>query len=126
MAQFYPELSVAVLDLALTLFLFRRFPRMEKGAGSRSGGGEGPLVSVIIPARNEVKSLPLLLWDLREQTYQNMEILCADDDSQDETPRIAASCGARVLSLKDKPEGWLGKNWACQSGARAAKRDAME
>ena len=70
MAQFYPELSVAVLDLALTLFLFRRFPRIEKGAGSRSGGGEGPLVSVIIPARNEVKSLPLLLWDLREQTYR--------------------------------------------------------
>lgn len=125
MAQFYAELSVAVLGLALTLFLFRRFPRIEKGAGSRSGGGVGPLLSVIIPARNEEKNLPLLLWDLREQTYQNIEILCADDDSQDETPRIAASCGARVLSLKDKPEGWLGKSWACQCGARAARGELL-
>ncbi|HSP46733.1 MAG TPA: glycosyltransferase family 2 protein, partial [Clostridiaceae bacterium] len=82
-------------------------------------------VSVIIPARNEENSLPLLLDDLSRQTYPAHEILCIDDDSTDRTGEVALSHGAKVVSLREKPEGWNGKSWACQKGADSADGDLL-
>lgn len=47
-----------------------------------------PLVSIIIPARNEEKNLPSLLSSLIEQDYKNIEILVIDDKSEDKTWEI--------------------------------------
>ncbi|REJ15651.1 MAG: glycosyl transferase family 2 [Caldibacillus debilis] len=75
-----------------------------------------PLVSVIIPARNEEKNLPHLLASLQRQTYKPMEIIVADDGSADRTAEIAEKFGARVVRVTEPPENWTGKTWAVWNG----------
>ena len=115
------EILIVFVGLAFTPLLFYRFPRLAK---SRSTANLATL-SVIIPARNEAENLPLLLEDLRNQSYKPFEIICVDDDSSDNTAEIAASSGVRVISLHNKPDGWIGKTWACQNGANAARGDLL-
>ena len=80
-------------------------------------------LSVIIPARNEAANLANLLMDLENQIKSVYEILCVDDESEDATAQVAADHGVKVITIKEKPEGWTGKSWACQCGARKATGD---
>lgn len=50
-----------------------------------------PAVSLVIPVRNEEKSLPLLIESIREQLFSPAEIIIVDGGSTDETVRLAAS-----------------------------------
>lgn len=72
-----------------------------------------PKISIIIPALNEEKTLPILLESLQEQDYKDYEIIIADAGSKDKTKPIAESYGARVI-----PGGLpaVGRN----AGAKAA------
>lgn len=81
--------------------------------------------SVIIPARNEAGNLESLLGSLNQQTRPPDEILVIDDHSTDETPQIATSHGATLVSLPEIPEGWIGKAWALWTGANKAKGDIL-
>lgn len=121
MAQNIIEVLLVLIGLMVTPILFFRFPRLSKIHREDYTFN----LSVIIPARNEEESLPLLLEDLRVQSCLPLEIICADDDSSDSTAQIAESFGIRVISLHDKPQGWLGKTWACHNGANAAKGDLL-
>jgi cellulose synthase/poly-beta-1,6-N-acetylglucosamine synthase-like glycosyltransferase len=49
---------------------------------------ENPLVSILIPGKNEGKHLYKLANSLSEQTYKNIEMIVVDDGSDDETPII--------------------------------------
>jgi poly-beta-1,6-N-acetyl-D-glucosamine synthase len=49
---------------------------------------DSPLVSIIIPGKNEGKHIYKLVKSLREQTYKNVEIIVVDDGSDDDTPTI--------------------------------------
>lgn len=49
---------------------------------------ESPLVSIIIPGKNEGKHLYKLATSLNEQTYSNIEIIVVCDGSDDDTPII--------------------------------------
>jgi glycosyltransferase involved in cell wall biosynthesis len=79
-----------------------------------------PLVSVLIPARNEEKNIGLILNDLIGLEYKNLEIIVFDDQSEDQTAQIV-----KLLALTDNrinlisspglPDGWLGKNFACHT-----------
>jgi glycosyltransferase involved in cell wall biosynthesis len=85
---------------------------------------ERPLVSVIVPARNEELSLGACLRSLVAQAGVACEIIVVDDGSTDGTRAIAASFrGVRVLEARPLPPGWLGKANACQTGADAARGD---
>ncbi|HBC44818.1 MAG: Glycosyltransferase [Candidatus Collierbacteria bacterium GW2011_GWB1_45_35] len=44
-----------------------------------------PFFSIIIPALNEEKFLPLLLGDLTKQTFQDFEVIVIDGKSEDKT-----------------------------------------
>lgn len=57
-----------------------------------------PLVSVIVPTRNSASFLKECLHSIREQTYQNIEIIVVDNYSTDETLRIASSLADNVLT----------------------------
>lgn len=81
---------------------------------------EAVRISVIIPARNEESNLSRLLPSLREQGFAPHEIFVVDDQSTDGTAAVAAANGATVIPGQPLPEGWYGKPWACQQGARAA------
>ena len=113
------NILAVITGLLFSLYLFQRFPRLEGTLSSLRKNW----ISVIIPARNEERNLPLLLADLKKQGMKPFEIICADDASTDDTSGIAKSFGIRFLSLNDKPAGWVGKSWACQNGAKAANGD---
>jgi len=105
-----------ILGFPAAVLLFFRIPKLPR----IKSHNPLPDVSVVIPARNEAKTLPLLLGDLNRQTFRPLEILCVDDASEDDTANIAVRCGARLLSAEAKPDGWIGKSWAAQKGADAA------
>ncbi len=114
-------LVTGLAGLLASRILFFRFPALKAGRSVY----EDLRVSVVVPARNEAKTLPDLLEDLRKQTVKPFEIICVDDDSSDDTASVAAAHGARVISAADRPGGWLGKPWACETGARAAHGDCL-
>jgi len=87
---------------------------------------EEPLVSVLIPARNEEKNIQNCLNSLTNQTYSNLEIIVLDDNSNDKTYEISRTIGhrnknIRVIKGKKLPPDWNGKNWACQQLSLEAK-----
>ena len=49
---------------------------------------ERPLVSILVPGKNEGPNIYGLLKSLHEQTYDNFEIIIIDDGSDDATPSI--------------------------------------
>jgi biofilm PGA synthesis N-glycosyltransferase PgaC len=49
---------------------------------------EDPLLSIIIPVRNEQAGIGHLLEDIRIQSYQNFEVIVVDDNSADDTTAI--------------------------------------
>lgn len=81
-----------------------------------------PLVSVIIPARDEEDCLAGCLESLLTQSSINFEVIVVDDSSRDRTASIARSFdGVRVLDAGELPAGWCGKSWAAWVGARQAR-----
>src|SRR4051794_32156324 len=74
---------------------------------------DAPLVTAIIPAKDEEESLPGCLQSVISQNYPNLEILIVDDRSDDRTPEIARSFAAkdarvRVATIAHLPPGWTG------------------
>jgi glycosyltransferase involved in cell wall biosynthesis len=83
-----------------------------------------PLVSVIVPARNEEPSLSRCLQSLVSQQGVSSEVLVVDDGSTDRSRQIAESTpGVRVVDAGPLPAGWSGKVNAMLAGARVAQGD---
>lgn len=81
-----------------------------------------PMLSIIIPARNEAHNLRRLLPSLTAVHYPGpLEVIVVDDNSTDETAVVAETAGACVLRLRHLPAGWLGKPHACHKGAKIAR-----
>ncbi|MGE5205840.1 MAG: glycosyltransferase family 2 protein [Chlamydiota bacterium] len=86
-----------------------------------AGRGARPLLSVIIPARNEEASLGACLQSLVGQTGVGYEIIVVDDASSDRTREIAQSfSGVRVLEAPPLRPGSTGKSNALDFGVRKA------
>jgi len=75
-----------------------------------------PKVSVVIPAFNEEKFLPLTLKSLLFQDNHDFEIIVVNNNSSDRTAEIARSFGAKVIF-----EPWPGVGFARQNGFETAK-----
>ena len=91
---------------------------------------EAPLVSIILPARNEEAYVGACLDSLMAQDYANYEVVAVDDSSEDATGEIVArraAADARIVHVRAraKPEGWAGKSWACLEGYRAARGELL-
>jgi GT2 family glycosyltransferase len=83
---------------------------------------DSPLVSVIVPARNEEASLPTCLDSLVSQGGVIFEVIVVDDASADRTRQIAESFpGVHVVDAPPLPPGWTGKNNALATGAKTAR-----
>ena len=94
-----------------------------------------PPVSILVPARNEQRSIESCVGSLLRQDYPNCEVIVLDDHSDDGTGTtverlIGAAMAergvqARLLTGRPLPEGWTGKNWACHQLAQAARGDFL-
>lgn len=78
-------------------------------------------VTIVIPAYNEVGSLPGVLHDLAGWLERGAEIIVVDDGSTDATARVAAQGGARVIRHRNNK----GYGAALKAGIRAAEREIV-
>jgi chlorobactene glucosyltransferase len=87
-----------------------------------------PLVSVIIPARDERRNIERCVRSVASSHYPSFEVIVVNDHSSDGTgdlarAMIAANARLRVIDAPDLPPDWFGKQWACATGAAAARGD---
>jgi len=80
-------------------------------------------VSVIVAARNEEDDLGPTLDGLLAQDYPDLDVVVVDGGSTDATRDVAEERGPRVRLLSEPPlpDGWVGKSWACWTGAAATR-----
>jgi chlorobactene glucosyltransferase len=91
---------------------------------------EAPILSVVIPARDEAGNIARCLDSLLAQNYpaRRLNVIVVDDHSTDETAAIVRDIAARhpCLTLRQSPPlppHWTGKSHACWVGARTAAPD---
>src|SRR2546425_744277 len=77
-------LALSTLSLAagsaLTWYLHRfRGLGIQVRPGAAAAGGGGPLISIIVPARNEARNIERCVTALLAQSYQNYEVIVVDD-----------------------------------------------
>jgi glycosyltransferase involved in cell wall biosynthesis len=116
-------LVIWVAFLARTIINLLAVPWLRDGDAPT---GEAPLVSVIIPARNEERSIEQTVRAFFAQTYLSLEIIAIDDRSTDATGVLLhglAGEDARltVIDNEEPPPGWLGKPWALHQGSLRAR-----
>jgi len=75
---------------------------------------DAPLVSVILPARNEAHNIERCVKSILSTSYPNIELVVVDDSSTDGTADVArrsikADPRARVVTNAPLPVGWFGK-----------------
>ena len=95
---------------------------------ARLWDGDAPLVSVLVPARNEEHTIAQCLRSLLAQDYPRLEIIVLDDGSTDATAGVVHAVGGsrvRLLTGAPLPSDWTGKNWACHQLSRAARGDLL-
>lgn len=93
-----------------------------------------PLVSVLVPARNEAHQIADSITALLASDYPHLEVIVADDQSSDGTAQVLeqlatrhprGSC-LRTLRLEgEPPRGWLGKVRACDALQQLARGEIL-
>jgi chlorobactene glucosyltransferase len=91
---------------------------------------DGPLVSVLIPARNEENNIENCINSLKNQLYKNFEILVINDNSTDNTGNILDRLATedsriRVYNSKPLPDDWYGKPFALHQLSAHAKGEIL-
>lgn len=87
-----------------------------------------PLVSILVPARNEAANILRCVRSMLGQRYARFEVIVLDDRSDDGTAELLSSerdVRLTVLRGRSLPQGWTGKNWACHQLSGAAKGDIL-
>jgi chlorobactene glucosyltransferase len=124
-----------VIGLALTYWIHSQHSMpVEVQPRRLAEDVSAPLISVIVPARNEERNIRRCVEALLAQTYPSFELLVLDDRSEDSTPRILEEIqeeqgagksrkGAdlRVLGGVDLPPGWAGKPHALHQAVQQAQ-----
>ncbi|MGC2728287.1 MAG: glycosyltransferase family 2 protein [Candidatus Sulfotelmatobacter sp.] len=103
-------------------------PEWNRNPVAASGN---PLVSIIVPARNEEQDIEQSLSRLLELDYDNYEVIAVNDRSTDRTGEIMETVAARpathrrlrVIHHRELPSGWLGKTHAMWTATNEAKGD---
>lgn len=90
-------------------------------------------VTVIIPARNEETNITKTLSKLIKQDDVKLKIIIVDDNSTDETFKIARNFlitnsfkKFKIIHGKKLPPDWSGKVWALKQGVELALKDKLE
>jgi len=117
---------LAGVSILLAMIAWRArafFAALERvGAPATPAALPEPLVSVVIPMRNEAANAERCLRSVFAQCHRALEIVVIDDGSTDATPAILARLAAEeprvtILQGKPLPPGWTGKNFALAQAA---------
>src|SRR2546428_4859505 len=98
------------------------FPALPENATHPSNRS---LVSIILPVRDQAKTVRDCVTSLIGLEYPEKEIMVVDGNSNDGTRDILNSynCKIRLVEEEPLPQGWVGKNWACHAGYKQATGD---
>jgi chlorobactene glucosyltransferase len=125
---YYQYIITAALAIILVNFLINSilFNNIKRFSIPDDVLKSPPLISVLIPARNEEENIRRCLTSLSKQDYPDFEILVLDDNSTDNTEKVVQEMvkkdnRIRLITGKPLKAGWLGKCWACQQLAEHAK-----
>ena len=109
-----------------TIINYRMIPKLSKvtlGDSSKSV----PLVSLIVPTRNEAYRITNCIKSLKAQTYPNLEIIIVDDSTDNTVKVIKNIIGDdkrfKIIKEEKLSKGWVGKPHAMQQGSNIAKGD---
>lgn len=117
-------LLVQLFFVIWNLIVFYRTRKITKSPGQENT----PLISVLIPARNEEKNIEEVIRSVMNQTSLPLECLVLDDHSTDETSTILTRLVGefpllKMIKGKQLKKGWLGKSYACHQLTKQAKGD---
>ena len=120
--SFFPLVIIALVAI-LNAFTF---PRLEPNSPPQPT----PLVSILIPMRNEARHIGETVRSLLAQTYPCFEVILVDDQSEDGSAQAAKAAAPgdprlKIIPGAPLPSGWLGKNWACHQAAQHARGELL-
>lgn len=113
--------------LILTLRGLARRRSLLPTPDSRLTASDAPLVSILVPARNEEhRVLADCIRSILAQDYGRFEVIAVDDRSTDATCAILKTLAEsderlRVIEGVELPRGWLGKPYAMQQSLAHAR-----
>jgi len=112
-----------VLDLSILALVLWNVSGWPEPRGE--GGGARRCCSVLIPARDEERTIAPCIESVLRQGDPVLEILVCDDHSGDATARTVRELGKkdariRLIAAPDLPPGWCGKTFACATLAGEA------
>jgi chlorobactene glucosyltransferase len=118
-----------ILPLLITYIRLRNSRSLDDE--SDIAADPAPLVSVIVPARNEARNIARCVTSILATNYPNLELIVVDDSSTDGTREvaeraIAGDSRAGVITNPPLPSGWFGKQWACSTGAKVARGEILQ
>jgi len=129
---------IASMVLAIWLYLIAArggfWRAAERDGEGPPGSGPWPVVTAIIPARDEAQCVGETISSLLRQDYPGpFHVILVDDQSRDATAQVAREAAAAfnaderltVLAGRALPAGWTGKLWAQQQGVEQAARAPM-
>jgi glycosyltransferase involved in cell wall biosynthesis len=113
--------AVPVLLYLVNIFLYRPAPAPTD---------KPTPVSVLIPARNEVRSIGPALEAVLASRGVEFEVIVLDDHSVDQTAAVVLEFAGRdgrvrLVHAPPLPEGWCGKQHACHVLARHARHPLL-
>lgn len=117
------SLIIWILFLLFTIWNYRKMPNLSMDYNKKSYSKQ-PLITVIIPTRNEENRVKRCIETLKLQTYPNLEFLIVDA-STDKTIDVIKSIikddnRFKIIKQKELPPGWIGKPHALQQGSEYA------
>jgi len=119
---------IPAVYLSFLALLLHRYTHRRPHLRSYSPRTSGPLLSVVIPARNEAANIESCVLSILATAYDAIEVVVVDDRSSDGTAAIVEQLERtpesrgrlRLVRGADLPAGWFGKAWALVQGCRVA------
>jgi chlorobactene glucosyltransferase len=124
---------VAAGYVVVLAMVVRRVRVLRPALADRPPVTSGPLLSVIVPARDEAVNVASCLRSILATEYEPCEVIVVDDRSSDGTADLVRETAAappargrvRLIAGTDPPPGWFGKQWALVQGYRAARGELL-
>src|SRR5207249_7364184 len=117
---------------SLLIFLFAgyeyrtlmHFPTLPAQTGT---GIDVPSVSIILPVRNQARTVSDCVRSLVGLEYPDKEIIVVDGGSTDGTRELVQKFSHEITLVDEEllSVGWVGKNWACHLGYKISRGELL-